>query len=160
MKKTRTSARNPKGNCQIERYNQTLVRMIKSYLTGEQSTWDEHFGSIAGAYRATPHEATGFSPNMTATGQEVRLPADIVYQVTQANQTNNCAGVVNELRNRLVRAHEIARSHLQARAKTIKIAYDRKSTLHAYSVGDIVWYLNESWGLFEAKTNIIMMDPC
>ena len=122
--------------------------MIKSYLTGEQSTWDEHLGSIAGAYRATPHEATGFSPNMMATGQEVRLPADIVYPVAQANQTSNCAGVVQELRDRLVRAHEKARSHLQARAKTSKIAYDRKSTLHANSLGDIVWSL---WCLNESR---------
>ena len=36
-RKSRTSTRNPKGNGQSERFNRTLIRMIKSYLCGEQS---------------------------------------------------------------------------------------------------------------------------
>ncbi|KAH3703947.1 hypothetical protein DPMN_158656 [Dreissena polymorpha] len=53
--------------------------MVTSFLAGEQTSWDLHLGSLAGAYRATPHEATGFSPNMMVTGREVRLQADIIY---------------------------------------------------------------------------------
>ncbi|MBV2113481.1 MAG: DDE-type integrase/transposase/recombinase [Candidatus Thiodiazotropha sp. (ex Ctena orbiculata)] len=40
IRKTRTSARNPRANGQSERFNRTLLRMIKAYLCGEQSDWD------------------------------------------------------------------------------------------------------------------------
>jgi transposase InsO family protein len=37
IRKTRTSPRNPKCNGQVERFNRTLIGMIKSYLRGEQT---------------------------------------------------------------------------------------------------------------------------
>ena len=55
IKKTRTSARNPRCNGQTERFNRTLVRMIKAYLKNEQTDWDLHLGCLAAAYRSTPH---------------------------------------------------------------------------------------------------------
>ena len=58
IRKTRTSARNPRGNGQAQRFNRTLMRMIKAYFCGEQTKWDLHLGCLAGAYRATPNEST------------------------------------------------------------------------------------------------------
>jgi hypothetical protein len=40
IRKTRTSPRNPKCNGQVERFNRTLIGMIKSYLRGEQTNWE------------------------------------------------------------------------------------------------------------------------
>ena len=54
IRKSRTSARNPQGSGQSERFNWTLLRMIKAYLCGEQQDWDLHLGCLAGPYRATP----------------------------------------------------------------------------------------------------------
>ncbi len=79
IKKTRTSARNPRCNGQAERFNRTLLRMIKSYLRGEQENWDLNLGCLAAAYRATPHESNGLTPNLLMLGREVRLPAELVY---------------------------------------------------------------------------------
>ncbi|VDI02863.1 Hypothetical predicted protein [Mytilus galloprovincialis] len=56
IRKTRTSPRNPKCNGQVERFNRTLVSMIKSYLRGEQTNWDLNLGCLASAYRACPHD--------------------------------------------------------------------------------------------------------
>jgi hypothetical protein len=62
IRKTRTSPRNPRGNGQIERFNRSLLSMIKSFLRGEQTGWDLNLGCLADAYRATPHESTGLTP--------------------------------------------------------------------------------------------------
>jgi hypothetical protein len=37
---------NPKANGQIERFNRTLLAMIKSYLRGEQTNWDVNLGVL------------------------------------------------------------------------------------------------------------------
>ena len=71
IKKMRTSPRNPKCNGQTEWFNHTLVRMIKAYLCQEQDEWDLHLGCLAGAYRATPNESTGLTPNLLTMGREV-----------------------------------------------------------------------------------------
>ena len=79
IRKTRCSPRNPRANGQVERFNRTLIRMIKAYLVDEGENWDKHLGCLAGAYRATVHESTGFTPNMLFLGREVRLPAHLMY---------------------------------------------------------------------------------
>ena len=78
IRKTRTSARNPRCNGQGERFNRSLLRMVKSYLKGEQENWDLNLGCLAAAYRATPQESTGLTPNLLLLGREVRLPAELM----------------------------------------------------------------------------------
>ena len=63
--------KNPRGNGQTGRFNRTLLKMIRTYLSGEQRDWDKHLGVIAGAYRATPDEFTTLTPNLMTTGREV-----------------------------------------------------------------------------------------
>ena len=46
VRKTQTSVKNPKGNGQAEKFNKTLVRMIKAYLKGEQENWDLNLGCL------------------------------------------------------------------------------------------------------------------
>ena len=50
VRKTLTSVRNPKGNGQAEKFNKTLVLMMKAYLKGEQENWDLNLGCLAAAY--------------------------------------------------------------------------------------------------------------
>ena len=76
--KTGTSPYNPRCNGQVERFNQTLVGMIKSFLKGKQREWDRNLGSLAGAYRATVHESTGMTPNLVMFGKENQLPIEVI----------------------------------------------------------------------------------
>ena len=78
IRKTRTSPRNPKCNGHVERFNRTLIGMIKSYLRGEQTNWDINLGCLAGAYRSSPNESTGLTPNLMMLGREVTLPFEII----------------------------------------------------------------------------------
>ena len=77
VRKTCTSVRNPKGNGQAEKFNRTLVHMIKAYLKGEQEDWNLNLGWLAAAFPATPSASSGFTPNMHMLGGEVRIPAEL-----------------------------------------------------------------------------------
>ena len=146
IRKTRTSARNPRGNGQAERFNRTLLRMIKAYLCGEQTEWDLHLGCLAGAYRATPNESTRLTPNLLTMGREVRLPAELVFGSTNTHdgeEITSYGDYVDILRARMQHAHEIARKYMSAAAKRSKELYDVKVAFHRYKEGDIVWCLME-----------------
>lgn len=53
--------------------------MIRAYLKGEQTDWDINLGCLAAAYRTTPQESTGLTPNLLMLGKEVRLPAELMF---------------------------------------------------------------------------------
>ena len=148
IRKTRTSTRNPKANGQTERFNRTLLSMIKSFLRGEQTNWDLNLGCLAGAYRATPNESTGLTPNVMLLGREIRLPYELTKEGTPLSDKGDSPKTWGEhalqIRHSLHRAHNIARRHLQNNAKRRKDYYDIKSNLISYEVFQRVWYLNES----------------
>ena len=144
VRKTRTSVRNPRGNGQAERFNRTLLRMIRAYLAGEQQDWDLHLGCLAAAYRATPNESTKMTPNLLTM---VRLPGELIFGSTNGydgEDITTYGDYVDILRARMQHAHEVARKYMSATTKRSKELYDSKLAFHRYSVGDIVWCLMET----------------
>ena len=142
IRKTRTSPHHPQCNGQCERFNRTLLSMIRSYIGGQQETWDQHLSSLTAAYRSTLHESTGFSPNLMMLGREVRLPREI--HVSTTRDENPPGSFCSELRESLFKAHQVARKHLkQANQKRTRL-YDDKVHSHVYQPGDLVWVLREN----------------
>ena len=150
IRKTRSSPFNPHCNGQVERFNKTLIRMIKAYLVDEGKDWDRHLGCLAGAYRATIHESTCYTPNMLMMGREVRMPAHLIFSCPATDDTISSYGeYVENLKDKMRKAHELARAHLGKAARRQKDSYDGKCVLNLYKVGDLVWYANPT-----AHTNI------
>ena len=147
VRKTRTCPRNPRCNRQSERFNRTLLRMIKAYLCGEQRDWDLHLGCLAGAYRATPNECTRLTPNLLTKEREVRLPAELVIGSLTASDKGEITlygDFIDHLRSRMQHAHEVARKYLCSAAKRSKEIYDVNLAVNRYEQGDLVWCLNET----------------
>ena len=100
--------------------------MIKSYLQEEQENWNMNLGCLAAAYRASPHESTGLTPNLLMLGREVRLPAELMYgsQNLSSDNITSYYQYVDKLRDSIQHAHSIARKHLAANAKRQAEIYD------------------------------------
>ena len=94
--KTHTSPGNPWCNGQAERFNQTLLKMIKAYLRGEQWDWDKHLGCLAAAYQSSVHESTGLTPNLMMLGRETHLPAEVMFGKHQHEANLNCGEYVQK----------------------------------------------------------------
>ena len=76
--KLRTTAYRPSCNGVVERFHRTLNSMLGKAVSESQRDWDERLPLVLAAYRATPYEATGMSPNKLFLGHEVRMPIDLV----------------------------------------------------------------------------------
>ena len=70
IKKTRTTAYRPSSN---------LGRMIKKVVSQHKQDWDQHLQLLVAEYQASPHPATGFSPNYSMFGREVNLSSGILF---------------------------------------------------------------------------------
>ncbi|CAC5421593.1 unnamed protein product [Mytilus coruscus] len=71
IRKNWTNTRNPKCNGRTERFNRSMISMIKSYFRGEQTNCDINLGCLAVAYRASPNESTCLTPNILMLGMEM-----------------------------------------------------------------------------------------
>ncbi|KAL3864533.1 hypothetical protein ACJMK2_006207 [Sinanodonta woodiana] len=125
-----------------------LIAHCLAYLKDEQEDWDLHLGCLAAAYRATPHESTGMTPNLLMLGREVRLPSEIVHGRVARNDEITTYGeyvgiLTLILRDRMQHAHDVARKHLATAAKRQRYQHDVKLCQFGYIPVDLVWILNE-----------------
>ena len=139
--KTRTTPYHPASNGQVERYNRTILQMVRCFLEGKSRQWDRHLHLLAGALRTVPHRTTGFSPNMMMLEREMTQPEDIVFGIAMANGRGPepTPEYVQALRKVLVEVHNLARERLRASQLLQKKAYDQKLTHTKYEVGDLVY---------------------
>ena len=62
----------------VERYHRTLNSILVKVVKDDQRNWCEKVPIATAAYRASVHEATGYTPNRLMLNREVFAPLDIV----------------------------------------------------------------------------------
>ena len=144
VKKTRTSAYFPQANGQVERLNKTLSTMIASYVAENQHIWDENLAALMMAYRATPQESTGHTPNELMFGREVYMPVDVQVGSPETDVPKDESSYVEELRVHLENVYDLARENLGASAVKQKRYYDLRAIDEPFAKGDLVWMVNKS----------------
>ena len=123
--KTRTTPYRPCSNGQVERYNRTLLQLIRCFLKGNQKHWDDHLQQLAGAIRSTVNRSTSFTPNMMMLGREVMLPVDLMIAAKDLEHLYP-AEYVKKLREVMNQVHTLAREKLVSYQKRQQRDYDLK----------------------------------
>ena len=145
ISKTRTTPYHPSSNGMIERFNQTLVNMISSFVDKRQQNWDEHLSLLTSAYRSAVHESTGYSPNLLMLGCEVRTPIEIALGVDRPNtDLRDHDEYAADLAATMEKSHRLAREHLATATERQKRDYDTKLSVNNYQVGDFVYFFDST----------------
>ena len=139
--KTRTTPFRPQSDGQSERNIKTLSKMIAMFAK-HQEEWDEHLPFLSMAYRSTPHEVTGFSPNFMVYGREILMPVDVMLPLPPGEK-GTAVQYVSKLQKQLQFAYEMARVNLKRNADRQSRLYNRKAHGDGMKVGDMVWYANK-----------------
>jgi len=95
--KIRTIPYHPASYCAIKRFHTILNSLIGFVIDEYQSDWDSLLPYVMAAYRASSHESTQFTANMSVFGCEVRLPVDVVYQTPETPHPMNFVAVCKKL---------------------------------------------------------------
>ena len=63
IEKTHTTAYHPQGDGLVERFNHSLLQLLRTYIDNE-CNWEQHLPLTLYAYRAAAHSSTGVSLHM------------------------------------------------------------------------------------------------
>jgi len=139
VKKLRTSVYHPQTNGQVERFNRTLIDMLRKLPSGQRQSWDEHLDRLVAAYNSTRNAVTGYSPFFLFFGRRPRLAVDLHFPKNPADKTGKGkTQFVTELQEQLQWAHRLAATQAEKSMLKQKRYYDKNVRAVNLEPGDLV----------------------
>ena len=84
IQKCRTTAYHTQCNRQVERFHQTLFRMIGKLSRDKKAQWEQHLPELLQAYNSTRLAVTSYLPHYLMFGRHLRLPVDYYFPTVSA----------------------------------------------------------------------------
>ena len=111
IEKTRTTPLHPQSDGQVERFNRTLIEMLREKIQQDQTDWDLQLPTCMMAYRGAVHESTGVSPNLLMLGRELEVPLDVITE-RPPDASPLKTDYAQAVQKRLASVHDFARRYL------------------------------------------------
>lgn len=141
---SRTTPYHPQGNGQVERFNRTLLGMLRTIPKEDKADWKRHLNGVVHAYNCTRSNATNFSPFYLLFGRHPRLPIDLLFQNGHSSSGgegshSECA---KKWKSRMQEAYQIALKNAHRSASRGKKNHDSRLTSASLEPGDRVLVKN------------------
>ena len=138
VQKLRISPYHAQTNGQVERMNQTIIRMIGNLEQDKKARWSEHLPEMLAAYNGTRSAVTGYSPYFLLFGRKSRMPVDCLFPTLHDSHQAKMEVSVAAMQKRLKEAFAVARHLTSQEAARQRHYYDRKAGAVALQPGDAV----------------------
>ena len=130
--KSRTTAYHPQCDGMVERFNRSLLQLLRAYVDKEHD-WERYLPLVLYAYRTSVHSSTGASPFTLMYGRQPQT-ADFSHPTAFDSMSYPA-----HLLAKRAELQDFVESNIAAAAARQKSAYDQHCTQRTFSVGDHVW---------------------
>ncbi|KAK3099399.1 hypothetical protein FSP39_003829 [Pinctada imbricata] len=142
IEKTHTTPFRPQSDGLVERFNQTLQRMLSMFVNENRNDWDDHLPYVLMAYRASVQESTKCTPNSLMLGREISCPLDLMVGLPPEIDNFNISCHVEYyewLKESMNKAFDRVHENLKQAAVKQKKYYDIGLKVRQYEVGEFIW---------------------
>lgn len=139
---SKTTPYHPQGNGQVERFNRTLLQMLKTLTDKDKNNWKDSLNKLVFAYNCTRTEVTGFSPFYLLYGRSPRLPIDMLFNLSADVTGAGPQNYADHWRQGMQEAYAIARGNAHKVAQRNKKNYDARVRSTVLDPGDRVLVRN------------------
>ncbi len=150
IKGLKTTPYHPETDGLVERFNQTLVQMLRKFVNEVGTDWDQWLPYLMFAYREVPQASTGFSPFQLMYGHEVQGPLFLVRElwegISGTSTKINVVDYVLAMRKKLQQMTEFASAHLRETQK-------RQGMIGRQSCDPLSWVRKCLWWFQHLKIN-------
>lgn len=130
------------GNGRVERFNRTLLQMLKTLTQREKANWKESLNKLIYAYNCTRSEVIGFSPFFLLFRKAPRLPTDLLFQLTPETGTSDHQQCMKKWKSGMQEAYELTRENARRSVERGKRNHDNKVRSSVLEEGDHVLVRN------------------
>ena len=144
--KLRTSPYHAQTNGQVERMNQTIIRMIGKLAEDKKACWSQHLPELLSAYNGTRSAVTGYSPYYLLFGRKNRMPVDCLFPtLCESPHRTKMEVSVATMQKRLKEAFKVARRLTYEEATKQCRYYDRRAGAITLQPGHVVMVRTDSF---------------
>ena len=143
-----SSPLHPEGNSLVERWNQTLKRMLHHLvLSDKPRDWDKRLDYLLWSYRELPNATTGLSPFQLVFGRGLRGPLSVLKDSWTTEKSDlptlNLAAeeYLEKLQTELRNVVKLADENCQVAQKVYVDQYNRHAKDKCFDIGDLVLVL-------------------
>ena len=144
VRHSKTTPYHPEGNGQVERFNQTLLEMLRTLPEERKSNWADSLNKVVHAYNCTRNDATGFAPFFLLFGRAPRPPIDKIFGLFHQPKSASYPKYVKQWATAMKDAYEIVEKRTGNRLHTREERDRKKAHSSALNPGDRVLIRNLS----------------
>lgn len=144
VRKSRTTAYHPQGDGMVERFNRSLLQLLRTYVD-KQDDWERYLPLVLYAYRTSVHSSTGAPPFLLMYG---RNPSSTPFSKSPAFDALSYPA---HLQAKFAELHDFVETNLAAAAHNQKQTYDQHTATPSFTAGEPVWLSVPTAGKLDPK---------
>ncbi len=143
IRMSNTTPYHPQGDGKVERFNRTLLNMLRAIPELEKNNWKEYLLQLTFAYNSTVNRLTGFSPFQLLFGRDSLLPIDCILPL-EPNKVNRKTynEFVVDWKRKMKEAYQVVYTEMDKAGQYNKKKYDKKIRCVNIEVDDHVLIQN------------------
>ena len=141
--KTRTTAYHPAGDGLVERFNRSLLQMLRAFVN--EGDWEQYLPFVLYAYRTSVHSSTGVSPFELMYGRCAHKPT------LTMTTSHDITSYQHQLLDKLSKLYDFVEAHNVQASNKQKQYFDEHTSLRTFKQGDPVWLSVPTAGKLDAR---------